>query len=122
MLVKMLSTRKGAPDNVNTQTYFQGHQYEIHGELLDVFLREGWCEATEPFREGEGNGEKSKPLADTGSSGSSDTSNVGKESAPLADTTGSTEQSNSDGTEGGASTGGGSGEQELVLAEADVLA
>ena len=93
MLVKMLSTQKGAQDGINTQTYFEGHQYEIHGELLDVFLREGWCEAAEPFREGADNGE-----------------------APSGGATGE-----GDGATAGTSEGE-TGEKELVLAEADVLA
>jgi hypothetical protein len=54
MLVTMLSTRKGSPNGIDSVTYTQGQQYEIHGELLDVFIKEGWCEAAEPFREGEG--------------------------------------------------------------------
>jgi len=53
----MLSTHKGSPNGTDVQNYVQGEQYEVSGELLDVFLREGWCEAAEPFREGEDNAE-----------------------------------------------------------------
>jgi hypothetical protein len=66
MLVKMLSTRKGSPDGIQTVIYTQGQSYEVSGELLDVFLREGWCEAAEPFREEEDNGsaERARPAAE----------------------------------------------------------
>jgi len=64
MLVKMLSTHKGSPDGIQTVIYTEGQSYEVSGELLDVFLREGWCEAAEPFREGEDNGEAADPAAE----------------------------------------------------------
>src|SRR5688500_15551635 len=102
MLVKMLSTRKGAPDNINVQTYFEGHPYEIHGDLLDVFLREGWCEAAEPFRAGEADGEA---VATSG------------ESTGESQEGGSTEGDQLEGK-----SGEGAKEPELVLAEAEVLA
>ena len=69
MLVKMLSTRKGSPNGTDVQTYFEGKPYEIHGELLDVFLKEGWCEAAEPFREGAGGGEAAEAGADRAAEG-----------------------------------------------------
>jgi hypothetical protein len=73
MLVKMLSTHKGSPDGIQTVIYTQGEQYEVSGELLDVFLREGWCEAAEPFREGEDNGEAAEAGTDTAAEGSGTT-------------------------------------------------
>jgi hypothetical protein len=125
MLVKMLSTRKGSPNGTDVQTYFEGHPYEIHGDLLDVFLKEGWCEAVEPFRAGEGDGEQGSVSNTASASGQSDS---GEETvASPAGPAGPAENPTGGGADGGDSTGGNSagadsGEKELVLAEAEVLA
>ena len=105
MLVKMLSTRKGSPNGTDVQTYFEGHQYEVHGELLDVFIREGWCETADPFREGEGDGEAANAAADTATEGHP------AADGPLEKAAGAGEPTNSEGEQ-----------PEIVLAEADVLA
>jgi hypothetical protein len=115
----MLSTRKGAPNNIDVQTYFEGHQYEIHGELLDVFLKEGWCEAAEPFREGANNGETANTAA---APGGDPIGLLGSTVAVVSEAGGlqgaSTPGEASAGGEGEKSEGK---EPELVLAEADVL-
>jgi hypothetical protein len=94
MLVKMLSKHDGSPDGLTKVTYNQGEIHDIQGDLLDVFLREGWCEAAESFREGADNG-KAKGDTATGGDGDTDTTVL---------------------------PGDGSGEKELVVGEAEVLA
>jgi hypothetical protein len=64
MLVTMLSTHKGYPNGIDSETYVEGKQYDIQGELLDVFLKEGWAEPADPFPQGEGAGDAPQPLAD----------------------------------------------------------
>jgi hypothetical protein len=104
MLVKMLSKRDGSPDGLTKVIYAEGETYDIHGDLLDVFLREGWCEAAEPFREGE-----TEAAANTATGGATGESQEG-----------GTAEGGQPGGEG--ETGDGSKEPELVLAEAEVLA
>jgi hypothetical protein len=125
MLVTMRNTRKGAPDGINTQTYFEGHQYEVHGELLDIFLRGGWCEAAEPFRKGADDGAPSAGGAAEGPVAVVSNAGPVGEGATVQGGESTDESQEGEAAEG-SQTGGESGsegtkEPELILAEADVL-
>jgi hypothetical protein len=118
MLVKMLSTRKGSPNGLDSETYVEGKQYDIQGELLDVFLKEGWAEPADPFPQGEGAGEAAAEGASDG------------EAAPeaaISDTGPADGLPESGAVEGdptqpgGADESEGAKEPELMVAEADVL-
>jgi hypothetical protein len=116
----MLSTRKGSPNGIDSETYVEGKQYDIQGELLDVFLKEGWAEPADPFPQGEGTDEAAAEDASDGEAApEAAVSNPGPaEGLPESGSAdGNQTQPGGDGT-----PGEGTKEPELVVAEADVLA
>lgn len=68
MKIKMLSTQKGARDGqIYPETFVENSMYEVTGELLEVFLRNGWAqETTEEIKTAETN-EPVKEEPETGS-------------------------------------------------------
>lgn len=40
--IKMLETRTGSPDGMTVRSYTKGEQYEMPGDLAQVFVQEGW--------------------------------------------------------------------------------
>lgn len=51
MLVKMLTTQKGAEDGIIIKTYHEGREYDLRGGLGEIFVSAGWAAKVEPKQE-----------------------------------------------------------------------